>query len=939
MECFIYDWNVFTTYSNEFVTDKYTRQTTRKRSSVDTIYAFGVDKANKSVLLKIPFLPYCHVMLPDGISEDQIRLVQSALRKYDVVQMTVVERHRLYGAHLTPDGSQRRLFTFLKCYFKCKWDIRTLASKIDDVSATVEMKLAVHDVQADPVLQLITTRHLNTCGWLYTGKDVQPLTRPESLCDREYQVTWQQLEKVATINVPKLVIAAFDIECVSEDRVKFPDAKMPNDVCFQISIVFSDGVQCLDRHLLTLGRDVHVDGCSVTCYESEAKLLIGFAQFIRQHNIQIMMGYNIFMFDIPYLIERSKQNQCFDEFCRQSVFCDRVCKVEHIKWYSSAYATQEYMFLNAEGRVFVDLQPVIQKEYKLENYKLDTVAKKFLDECKNDLPVSEIFACYDRFTSESLGLCGSYCVQDSALVVKLFLKLKIFYSLQGMANVCCVPTRTLLLRGQQIKVFSQIYQYCVDHRFTVEKPDYPRKANERYAGAYVFDPVPGLYENVVPFDFASLYPTTIIAYNIDYSTIVFDDSIPDSQCHVMQWKDHFDCPKECDGHGGSTCIPRRYRFLKSVKGVLPSIIDNLLTARKNTRALMKDQSDPFSLMILNQQQLALKVSANSMYGITGTREGMLPLVPLAMCVTFMGRVNVKKAARIITNDYGGRIVYGDTDSNYIIFPHIPLDQLYDYSNNVSANVSAQFENPIYLEFENTVYAKFLIFTKKRYVYQSMRADLTIDPKLGQTGVLLARRDTFRYLKETYKTVVDKSFANCDRRDILDYVTDRLAALLCRRVIDADFFMTKSFNHFDELSKDEDGSLHLGHYKVKQKGDDEQDYVSQLPAVCQLVDRMRQRGDFNVQGNRIDYVILAHPDKHAKQAVKIEHVDYFLSNRHACRLDYFFYFERMVEPMDQLIFTLFKLPDWTKSFFILHHRKKLNMLLQIKKLGAPVFKFK
>ena len=158
MECFIYDWNVFTTYSNEFVTDKYTRQTTRKRSSVDTIYAFGVDKANKSVLLKIPFLPYCHVMLPDGISEDQIRLVQSALRKYDVVQMTVVERHRLYGAHLTPDGSQRRLFTFLKCYFKCKWDIRTLASKIDDVSATVEMKLAVHDVQADPVLQLITTR-------------------------------------------------------------------------------------------------------------------------------------------------------------------------------------------------------------------------------------------------------------------------------------------------------------------------------------------------------------------------------------------------------------------------------------------------------------------------------------------------------------------------------------------------------------------------------------------------------------------------------------------------------------------------------------------------------------------------------------------------------------------------------------------------------------
>ena len=60
--------------------------------------------------------------------------------------------------------------------------------------------------------------------------------------------------------------------------------------------------------------------------------------------------------------------------------------------------------------------------------------------------------------------------------------------------------------------------------------------------ALKFPPVPGKYQNVIPFDFASLYPTTIIAYNIDYHTWVPPDgSISDSLCHVMEWEDHIGC--------------------------------------------------------------------------------------------------------------------------------------------------------------------------------------------------------------------------------------------------------------------------------------------------------------------------------------------------------------------------------------------------------------
>jgi len=352
---------------------------------------------------------------------------------------------------------------------------------------------------------------------------------------------------------------------------------------------------------------------------------------------------------------------------------------------------------------------------------------------------------------------------------------------------------------------------------------------------------------------------------------------------------------------------------------------------------MKDERDEFTRMILNQRQLALKVSANSMYGITGAKDGLLPLMPLAMCITYMGRVNVKKAARIISLEYGGRIIYGDTDSNYIIFPSIPVNELYAYSNQVSQSVSAQFEDPIFLEFENTIYSKFLIFTKKRYVYQSMAADLTIDAKLGQTGVLLARRDTFQYLKHVYKSIIDASFQEKSQTEILQMAVDFIYALLTRQVPVSQFYMTKSFNHCDELTKAPDGTLRMGHYKVKDKKDE--DFIGQLPAVCQLVHRMRQRGDFNIQGNRIDYVILTHHDKHAKQSFKIEHVDYFENHREKCQLDYFFYFERMCEPLDQLIHTLYGIPHWAKNYYSFHYRDKGKLLKEIKALGAPILKFK
>lgn len=121
------------------------------------------------------------------------------------------------------------------------------------------------------------------------------------------------------------------------------------------------------------------------------------------------------------------------------------------------------------------------------------------------------------------------------------------------------------------------------------------------------------------------------------------------------------------------CGDRNYRFIKEPKGVIPTILQNLLDARKNTRAEIKqhkkeldsceDENKAKSLKmlinVLDKRQWAYKISANSMYGSWGVKKGYLPFMPGAMSTTYMGRTNIEIVAKTIPEKYGGELVYGD----------------------------------------------------------------------------------------------------------------------------------------------------------------------------------------------------------------------------------------------------------------------------------------
>jgi len=162
----------------------------------------------------------------------------------------------------------------------------------------------------------------------------------------------------------------------------------------------------------------------------------------------------------------------------------------------------------------------------------------------------------------------------------------------------------------------------------IDKDSFIVNETDHYTGAYVFTPVPGLYDMVVSFDFSSLYPSTIIAYNIDYSTLVMDDTIPDDKCHLFNWEEHILCehdktvrktkPKQ------TVCANYKFRFLKEPAGVIPTLLRNLLDARKKTNAEIKRLKSSLPslscdekalterlITVLDKRQLSYKVSANS----------------------------------------------------------------------------------------------------------------------------------------------------------------------------------------------------------------------------------------------------------------------------------------------------------------------------------------
>ncbi|RWS22315.1 DNA polymerase delta catalytic subunit-like protein, partial [Leptotrombidium deliense] len=267
-----------------------------------------------------------------------------------------------------------------------------------------------------------------------------------------------------------------------------------------------------------------IAGASIISFETEEELLLAWSQFIVQTDPDLITGYNIQNFDLPYLLNRAKTLSLNSfSFLGRIKYVPATLKTKTFQ--SKQLGNRTFNEINITGRCQFDLFQVMIRDYKLRSYSLNAVSYHFLQEQKEDVHYSIITDLQngDENTRRRLAV---YCLKDALLPLRLLDKLMCIINYIEMARVTGVPINYLLTRGQQVKVTSQLLKYAKEYNFILPNIPYTNKSNDTnvgYAGATVIEPLKGYYDvPIATLDFCSLYPSIMIAHNLCYTTLLAD---------------------------------------------------------------------------------------------------------------------------------------------------------------------------------------------------------------------------------------------------------------------------------------------------------------------------------------------------------------------------------------------------------------------------------
>jgi len=569
----------------------------------------------------------------------------------------------------------------------------------------------------------------------------------QSNCQIEAEVNYRDLiahkPEGEWAKMAPLRILSFDIECAGRKGI-FPEAL--EDPVIQIANVvtrygekkpFVRNVFCLDTTSLIVNTQIFE-------YAQEEKMLMGWRDFLEKVDPDIIIGYNICNFDFPYLLARAKHLKVngFDLWTRvKSVRCEAV--PTNIS--SKQMGNRDSKATTINGRLQLDLLQLVQRDHQLRSYTLNSVCAQFLNEQKEDVHHTMITELFNG-SPESRRRLAVYCLKDAYLPQRLMDKLSCLENYTEMARVTGVPFNFLLSRGQQVKFVSQLFRKALEQKLVIPNL-HTDSSGEQYEGATVIEPTRGYYDvPIATLDFASLYPSIIQAHNLCYTTLLKKEAV--ESLKLKKDEDYVVTPN------GDLFVTTKQR-----KGLLAQILEELLTARKQAKRELAVEKDPFKKAVLNGRQLALKISANSVYGLTGATIGKLPCLPIASSTTSYGRQMIEKtkdeveSKYTIANGYShdAQVIYGDTDSVMVKFGTKDLAEAMKLGEEAAAFVSSKFIKPIKLEFEK-VYFPYLLINKKRYAGLYWTNPDKYD-KMDTKGIETVRRDNCRLVQNVIETVL------------------------------------------------------------------------------------------------------------------------------------------------------------------------------------------
>ena len=487
---------------------------------------------------------------------------------------------------------------------------------------------------------------------------------------------------------------------------------------------------------------------------------------------------------------------------------------------------------------------------------------------------------------------------------------------------------------------------------------------EGYEGATVLDPNPAdiyLEDPIAVLDFASLYPSSIREKNLSPETQIEDESLLDLLTEGVDYHKVSYTNYEYKEKGKSiikevnqeiptiTCYFATQQLMGH-EGIIPNVLNDLLTKRKETKQRMKYETNEFKKKLLDGLQLAYKVTANSVYGQLGAKTSTIYKKQIAACTTSIGRDRIDDAARGVKawaqdNHYlEPEVVYGDTDSIFVKFSRtLPDGTVYEGKEALEKCIQWGKESGIYitdmlvregkepqdLEYEKTFYP-FILISKKRYVGDKYEDD-TIHCKRTSMGIVLKRRDNANIVKHVFGTIIEKIMVERDFEKAKEWLVKTLQEIKEGKFHHSMFVITKSLRGYyknpqqiahkvlaDKMAERDPGNKPKSNDRIPYVYIQIDDKPKQI-GYKQVTVKQRVENGFYKNGNQKFKTITTKVDGdpiYKKQTIlqgdRIEHIDFV--NKHGKDIDYNFYItNQIMNPVKQVL-DLRLLPEETEQLF-------------------------
>ena len=470
----------------------------------------------------------------------------------------------------------------------------------------------------------------------------------------------QHPEKELKFDSSKIRIFNIDIETAAENG--FPDIESADQEILAISIKDS-----FTGRITVFGARPYDNKDSMVDYmhfRSEESMLGAFLDYWQANFPDVITGWNVQLFDMPYICNR----------------INRILGEKFVKLLSPwKLVSQREIFIKGRKQFAVDTLGISTLDYlelykkftysNQESYRLDYICNVELGEKKLDHSEHDTFK---EFYEKDWQKFIDYNIHDVRLVDKLEDKMKLIELAYTMAYDAKVNYEDVF---SQVRMWDNYIYNELNKRKIAIPPKKESTKNEKYAGAYVKEPIPGFYDWVVSFDLNSLYPHLIMQYNISPETLRESRHPSASVEGILNQKVEID--KQF-----STCA-NGAQYRKDVHGFLPEMMKKMYDSRvifkkKMIKAKQQYEKTPTveltkEISRCNNIQMAKKISLNSAYGAIGNEHFRYYKTANAEAITLSGQVSIRWIEnkmngylnKLLSTDKEDYVIASDTDSIYL----------------------------------------------------------------------------------------------------------------------------------------------------------------------------------------------------------------------------------------------------------------------------------